>query len=110
MAKRKSMSATAPKGVDAYFPETSKVETQNLSATANNSVPETGLEEPIKTTVYITAEQRDYIDSLRHKLRNKIPGLTRSAVIRLALDALAQTDQELVVTDLLRHPEGTIAR
>ena len=108
MAKRKSMSATAPRGVDAYFPETSKVETQDPPAPSPDT--ETGLEETIKTTVYITVEQRDYIDSLRHQLRNKLPGLTRSAVIRLALDTLAQTDEEQVIIELLRHPEGTIAR
>jgi hypothetical protein len=42
-------------------------------------------------------------------LRNKLPGLTRSAVIRLALESLAQMDEEHVSDELLRHPDGTMA-
>jgi hypothetical protein len=109
MAKRKSMSATAPKGVDAYFPEAVKDESQNSPIPGQGETVDIS-EETIKTTVYITADQRDYIDSLRYKLRKKLPGLTRSAVIRLALDTLAQTDEDQVSTELLRHPEGTISR
>jgi hypothetical protein len=105
------MVATGPRGVDAYFPETDKNESPNSPAQNHSSAPEEpGGEESFKTTVYITAEQRDYIDGLRYNLRKKMPGLTRSAVIRLALDTLAELDQEQVAINLLRHPEGTPAQ
>lgn len=100
MAKRKSMSATAPRGVDAFFPET------NESA-VNHSAP-TVRQEPeasIKTTIYITAGQRNYMDDLRARLRREKPGLTQSAIIRLALDSLAEMGEEKV-SALLRHYDG----
>jgi hypothetical protein len=100
MAKRKSMSETAPKGVDAFFPEP-------LGPTIDHAAPAVRqeLEASIKTTIYITVEQRNYLDDLRARLRREKPGLTQSAIIRLALDSLAQMDGEKV-SELLRHYEG----
>lgn len=109
MSRRKSMSGTAPKGVDAYFPETDEQSTQHSSLTHQETPTRSSSEESIKTTVYITPEQRDYIDSLRYQLRNRLPGLTRSAVIRLALETLAKMDEEHVSAEILRHPDGTMA-
>jgi len=100
MAKRKSMSATAPKGVDAFFPETNEP-TVNHSPPVVRQEPEAS----IKTTIYITAQQRNYIDDLRARLRREKPGLTQSAIIRLALDSLAQMDEEKV-SESLRHYDG----
>ena len=109
MPRRKSMSSTAPKGVDAYFPETGEPSTLHAHPAPGTASTPSEADESIKTTVYITPAQRDYIDSVRYKLRNKLPGLTRSAVIRLALETLAQMDEELVSSKLLRHPDGTMA-
>jgi hypothetical protein len=102
MPKRKSMSGTAPRGVDAYFPD-SPAAPQPVAPTNQES------EESIKTTVYITPEQRDYIDELRFKLRREKPGLTRSAVIRLALDQLAQMDEQVVSSAILSHHDSVMA-
>jgi hypothetical protein len=111
MPKRKSMIATGPKGIDAYFPEKDKDQQLNSSAKNNNSVAdEPGEDESFKTTAYITTDQRDYIDGLRYRLRKKLPGLTRSAVIRLALNKLADLDEEQVVADLMGHTEGEAAQ
>lgn len=101
MPRRKSMSGTGPKGVDAYFPETNGQTTNQPNGSTQQEV-----EDSFKTTVYITDEQRDYIDSLRFKLRKEKPGLTRSAVIRLALDTLAQMDEQKVSNKLLRYHDG----
>jgi hypothetical protein len=109
MPRRKSMSSTAPKGVDAYFSESDDTSAQNTSATPGAAPTPVAAGESIKTTVYITPAQRDYIDGVRYKLRNRLPGLTRSAVIRLALETLAQIDEEHVSAELLRHPDGTMA-
>ena len=110
MSKRKSMSGTAPKGVDAFFPSMDPPTPQPvIPPTSSPSPVEPDVEENIKTTVYITPEQRDYMDSLRYKMRNKMPGLTRSAVIRLALDTLAQMDENHVSAELLRLPDITKA-
>jgi hypothetical protein len=100
MAKRKSMSETAPRGVDAFFPETN-------GPTVTHSAPAVHQESEAssKTTIYITAEQRNYMDDLRARLRREKPGLTQSAIIRLALDSLAQMDEEKV-SNLLRHYNG----
>jgi hypothetical protein len=98
------MSATAPKGVDAYFSET-KTPRANYPPPSSSQEPE----ESIKTTVYITADQRDYIDQLRFKLRRARPGLTRSAVIRLALDTLAQMDEQKVSAEILSHHDSVMA-
>ena len=104
MAKRKSMSETAPKGVDAFFPETNGP-TVTHSSPAVRQEPEAS----IKTTIYITVEQRNYLDDLRARLRREKPGLTQSAIIRLALDSLAQMDEEKV-SKLLRHYNGVLSR